>query len=446
VRREKHAIVSIASCSRKQPEFILIESLFHEQTHKIRKRLSQQYLAGMGGSVRSPVQAVAGPSGPAARQTASCGPSLDLSALNVLAVRSLASLFDANERLFCRSATRTDVGFLRIKTSRRHTIIALLGLHRLAESGVAQPFDLASIRDVVLAETNWVRGVGDLGLLTWFTAEFAPERLRNLLSEFDFDRALETYVDGPQACTRGLAWFLAGIAHARLANPPTLPDLSDVALATYRLLQDSQGESGVFGHYTCPGFLRRTFCRRFGTFSDQIHSIYALTAFARAFQIEEPLASALGCANSMCALQGELGQWWFLYDKRKCRVASRYPVFSLHQDGTAPVGLLALGEATGQDFGEAIFRGLSWVTGMNELRNDLRSLERGSIWDCVVRKRRTLNYWETALSLVNVSAKPREEQLSIRYEIRPDHFGWLLYAFGRLGLPKLQSASVAADR
>jgi hypothetical protein len=378
----------------------------------------------MGSSVRPLVQDVA-------------GPSIDIPAFNALALRSLGSLFETNENLFCRCATRTDVGFRRAETSRRQTIIALLGLHRLAESGATQPFDLASIRDVVLAETNWVRGVGDLGLLTWFTAEFVPDKLQDLFNEFDFERALETYVQGHPTRTRGLAWFLAGIAHARLAGPPALPDLSDVAVATYRLLQESQGESGVFGHYTCKGFLRQTICCRFGTFSDQIHSIYALTAFARAFHIEEPLGSALGCANSMCALQGEMGQWWFLYDKQACRVVNRYPVCSLHQDGIAPVGLLALGKATGQSFHDAIFRGLSWITGANELGEDLRSLDRGLVWDSIRPKSWTAKYWEAGLSFFGISRTPKAEALRIRYEAKPDHFGWSLYAFGSRGLPKV---------
>jgi len=397
--------------------------------------LSQQYLAGTGGSVQPLVQAVAGPTGPKAGLTASCGLALHIPALNALALRSLGFLFDANENLFCRCVTITEAGWLRGKISRRHTIIALLGLHRLAGAGVAQPFDLALIRDVLLADTKWITSVGDLGLLTWFTAEFAPERLRDLFHEFDFDRALEIYADGRWARTNGLAWFLAGIAHARLASPQALPDLTDVAVAIYRLLQDSQGESGVFGNAAYPGFPRQTLCRRFGTFSDQIHSIYALTAFARAFQIEEPLASALGCANSICALQGEMGQWWFLYDKRACRVVNRYPVSSLHQEGTAPVGLLALGEATGQSFHKSIYKGLSWITGANELGTDLRSLDLGLVWDSIRPERHTANYWEAALSFLNISRKSQADKLRIQYEARPDQFGWSLYAFGKSGLP-----------
>ncbi len=376
--------------------------------------------------------------------TDSCGSKLDIPALNALALRSLVSLFEEKEKLFSRRVTLTEDGFRREGASQKRTIIALLGLQRLAESGEAPPFDVGSIRDAVLGDTSWVRSVGDLGLLTWFTAECVPEKLGLLLNEFDFGKALDTYSDGREARTGGLAWFLAGVAHARLACPGTLLDLTDVAVDTYHLLQDNQSESGIFGHARFSRFLQRIFCDRFGTFADQIYAIYALTTFARAFQIEEPLGSALGCANSVRALQGEMGQWWFLYDKRACRVVNRYPVFSLHQDGTAPVGLLALGEATGQSFHEPIYKGLSWIAGANELGDDLRNLDRGLIWDSISPGRRIASYWEAAFSFMNISRGPQAESLKIRYEARPDHFGWLLYAFGKFGLPKAAMAAKAA--
>jgi len=371
-------------------------------------------------------------------------PQTDIPALNSLALRSLVSLFDEKERLFSQRVTLTQEGFHREGTSRKRTIIALLGLQRLAESGVTQPFDVASIRDAILGDAGWVRSAGDLGLLTWFTAVCAPERLGILLNAFDFGKALDSYSDGRQARTRGLAWFLAGIAHARLACPGRLPDLTDVAVETYHLLLDNQSESGIFGHAAFPRFLRETFCNRFGTFADQIYAIYALSTFARAFQIEEPLGPALDCANSVCALQGEMGQWWFLYDKRACRVVNRYPVLSLHQDGTAPAGLLALGEATGQSFHKSICKGLSWIVGANELGDDLRNLDRGLIWDSIGLRRQIARYWEVALSFMSISRGPQVESLRIRYEARPDHFGWLLYAFGRFGLPNAAMAVKAA--
>lgn len=395
--------------------------------------MSQELLLGTGGSVRQLIQAVGQSRLPTARS--GFASAVDIPALNALALRSLGSLFVAKEKLFSRRAMVTDAGVVKEPTCRKRTIIALLGLRRLAEAGGEPPFDLAAARDAVLENTEWVGSVEDLGLLTWFMAEFAPDRLRGVFDEFDFGRALETYVDGRQARTRRLAWFLAGIAHARLSSPERLPDLTDVAVGTYRLLQDNQGEGGLFGSSASPGRLKQAFCRRFGTFSDQIHSIYALTAFARAFQIEEPLVSALSCANSIRALQGELGQWWYLYDTRACRVVNRYPVFSLQQDGTAPVGLLALSDVTGQSFHEAIYKGLSWIAGGNELGDDLRNLELGWIWDSVQLQERRKRCWEAALSFLNVSRKPHTGTLKIRCEARADHFGWLLYAFGSFGLP-----------
>ncbi|MGA3199242.1 MAG: hypothetical protein ABSD89_07520 [Halobacteriota archaeon] len=403
--------------------------------------MAQEFSSGIGMSPRPLIKAAS------VRERVNvpidnCGSQLDIPALNALALRSLVSLFEEKEKLFSRRVTLTEDGFYREGPSRKRTIIALLGLQRLAESGGAAPVDVASIRDGILEDTSWVRSVGDLGLQTWLTAECAPERLEILLNELDFGKALNTFSDGRQACTKGLALFLAGIAHARLACPGTLPDLTDVAVDTYHLLQDNQSEGRIFGHAAFPRFLQHAFCSRFGTFADQIYAIYALTTFARAFQIEEPLGSALGCANSLRALQGEMGQWWYLYDKSACRVVNRYPVFSLHQDGIAPVSLLALGEATGQSFHEPVYKGLSWIAGANELGDDLRNQDRGLIWDSIAPRRRIANYWEATLNFMNISHGPRVESLRIRYEARPDHFGWLLYAFGRFGLPKVGIAAV----
>jgi len=359
----------------------------------------------------------------------------DIPALNSLALQSLVSLFDEKEQLFFKRMALSGDGYRRDETSRKHTMVALLGLHRLAESGGTQPFDTASIQDVAFHDRSWVKSAGDLGLLAWFTAVCLPERLGIIFDEFDFEKALATYEDGRQARTVGLAWFLAGIAHAKLAGLETPPEVTDVAVDTYHMLTGNQGDDGMFGHAALTGFSRAALYNRLGTFSDQIYSIYALTTFARAFQIEEPLESALACANSVCALQGELGQWWYLYDKRACRVVNRYPVFSQHQYGTAPSALLALGEATGRSFQKSIYKGLSWITGINELGADLRSPDRSFIWDSIGFKDSRAKYLEAALSFMNIPEGMRTRSLRIRHEARPDHFGWLLYAFGKFGLP-----------
>ena len=362
------------------------------------------------------------------------GPQLDIPALKAIALRSLVSLLDKKANLFSRRAILSSDGLHREGPSEKRTIIALLGMHRLAATTGSLPFDFDSIRNSALRDTSWVKSIGDLGLLTWFTAESEPEKLEKLFEEFNFQNALEIYADGCQARTRGLAWFLAGIAHSRIACPANLPDLTDIAVDAYHLLAENQSACGIFGHAQASQHHRPPLCRRFGTFSDQIFPIYALTIFARAFEVEEPLASALACANSICNLQGEMGQWWFLYDKQSCLVVNRYPLFSVHQDGTAPLALFALEEATGQSFRDSIIRGLGWVTGGNELGENLQDLNRGWIWDAIECRGRATNYFEGALSLLKGHPAQGTEKVKLRYEARPDHFGWLLYALGRFGL------------
>jgi hypothetical protein len=56
------------------------------------------------------------------------------------------------------------------------------------------------------------------------------------------------------------------------------------------------------------------------------------------------------------------------------------------------------------------------------------------IWDAIGPRRRLAKYWESALGFVRASRATGLSNLAVQYEARPDHFGWLLYAFGKYGL------------
>lgn len=359
---------------------------------------------------------------------------LELAELNTLAFQSLQALWDQKEQLFSRSILWKDQEYRRSRASQTGSIIALLGLRCLKGSGAELGFEPGAIEEAILQDTAWVKGVGDLGLLLWFTASCVPERLSAVLHEFDLCAALESRADSRQGFTQLLAFFLAGIAHAKCAVGRTHIDLTDVAVAAYHKLLRNQSESGLFRHVAFPWGIREIFGRRVGTFADQMFAVYALTKFAQSFAIEEPLQSALNCANAVCDLQGELGQWWYLYDVRRGRVASRYPVYSAHQDGAGPIALLALEEATRQSFRGAVWNGLSWIAANNELGVDLRSSNRGFMADAIEAPSGITSCLDTAASCLGVTRAPVTKKLTIRYEARVDHFGWLLYAFGKFGL------------
>lgn len=352
--------------------------------------------------------------------------------LSSLAVQSLTRLYENHEGLFCRRMVWSNHGFRREPPSRRGTLIALLGLERLRESGTLPALNVRTVRDAILDDADWVRSAADAGLLIWLTALSVPAQLGSTLRGLDLDHVLQTFPDALRGETLSLAWFLSGVAHAQLARVRTVPDLADLAVEAYRMLLRNRGESGLFAHAPLSWPVGRIL-NRFGTFADQMHAVYALTAFSQAFEIDEPLEIALNCANAISALQGPLGQWWHLYDSRKGTVAKRYPVCSAHQDGTAPMALSALEKMANCSFRMAISKGLSWMASGNELRVDMRSLERLTIWDCIDLRNPATRFREALLGLFCKSREPRSDDLRVFYEVSPDHLGWLLYACGNVG-------------
>ena len=282
----------------------------------------------------------------------------------------------------------------------RQILIGLLGLEKFRSSGTYEAPRYLKLQESLLADSSWIGGAGDLGLLAWFTAVCAPERLGNLFNQFDFQAALETQAANSGIDTTGIALFLAGISHARIASKAGIPDLSDAALAAYRLLQKNQGKSGIFGQSSLCWNVKSLFHSRFGRFNDQMYSIYALCMFARGYQVEEPLALALGCANAICATQGKNGEWWFRYDKRTSRVVKRFPLFPLQQEGTAPLALGTLSEICNRSFQPAILKGIRW-------------------------SHNTAAAWQGRIKQGGVSGPTRLDQL-----------GWTLYAAEMLGFSR----------
>jgi len=355
--------------------------------------------------------------------------------LTSLAVRGLVSMFNPDKQLFCYRLRRTSGGLVREGVSRRYTTMALLGLDALQKTGVQCPFDTDAVFRSCADDLQWIHGVGDLGLLIWLTAEYAPAQLDDLFQRVDLEKSLERFADARKCRTTELAWFLAGLCHATMASPKRPWPLGDLAVDTYHRLQDNRGESGLFGHLATRKSLSGLLRGRIGNFADQIYPIYALSKFATAFNLEEPLDLALECALIICRLQGSQGQWWRFYDADAGRVVCRYPVYSVDQYGLAPLALFELERATGRRFQNAIYRGLNWVYGSNELGEDLRTPSQQVIWTCILPTSRRRKYWETAESFIRPAREHHAaESLCVLHESRPDELGLLLCSFASYGM------------
>jgi hypothetical protein len=352
-------------------------------------------------------------------------------------------MFDADKQLFCHRLLCTEQGIVREGLSPRYTIMTLLGLRELELAEMDSPFDTQAIYESFIRDTKWIQGIGDLGLLLWLTATFDPDQLGGLLSTFNCETALDRYSDAREGRTMELAWFLSGLAHAAEACPKLVRTLTDLSVETYHRIEENQGEYGLFGHMSTKKSLRGRLRGRIGSFADQVYPIYGLSKFAKAFDVEDPLGPALECATAICGAQGKSGQWWWLYDAQSGRVSSRYPVYSVHQHGMAPMCLFAVEKATGQSFRDPIYQGLRWIYGENELGIDMRDSAASLIWRCILPENRQAKFWEMALSVLRpTNWDGQMRSLEVLHEERPYEFGWLLFAFSRNSLaePLVRSA------
>lgn len=348
-----------------------------------------------------------------------------------LAVRGLEPMLDQHRQLFCHKLKKNESGMVQEGLSHRYTMMTLLGLHRLRQSGRTVPFDTERILETLLSDLDWVDNIGDLGVLLWLCSVVCPERMPEIESRLDIANALERYRGAKGGVTMELAWFLTGVCYWGLARPEKLAALKPIALETYSKLVKNQGDRGFFGHLARSGSLAGMIRGRIGSFADQVYPIYAFTQLFRAYKHAEAAKRALQCARGICEVQGPSGQWWWHYDSVGGQVANGYPVFSVHQHAMAPMTLFALGDVLGNDFGPWIYKGLRWINSNNELTFDMEDKSAGVIWRCIQHAQLSAtHYLHIKLGRRLASIQRQEPQaLEILFECRPYELGWLLYAF-----------------
>jgi hypothetical protein len=355
---------------------------------------------------------------------------VDLPRLCDLAARGLVPMLDAERQLFCYRCKLTQNGLVQEGVSHRYTIMAILGLQQHETAGFHSSIDFRMLSNKLIRDTAWINNIGDAGLLLWLCASVSPECLEDLCSRLDLPTALVRYREARIVRTTELAWFLTGLSHALLSSPQQLSSLAALAVTTFRLLKQNQGKQGIFGHLARTRSLAGAIRGNIGSFADQVYPIYALVRFAQACHTDPALKIAQACADAICRVQGPLGQWWWHYDSSTGKVVEKYPVYSVHQDGMAPMALFALADATGLDFDQQIQRGLSWITGQNERHYDLQDASTDLIWRCLYHGEKYKILLSRALGLSGVlEDRVSVEDLKVLFECRPYHLGWLLYAF-----------------
>jgi hypothetical protein len=345
-----------------------------------------------------------------------------------LAATGLVAMFDAEKQVFCHTYMQTGTGMIRQGVSHRYTMMTLLGLHRYERAGKPSPVAISPVLDALLQDTSWIAGAGDLGLLLWTCAELAPARVPETYERVRAPEALTQFIDGRQGRTMEVAWYLTGLVACCESGHTDLPGLAGQITAARKIVERNCGDSGAYGHLHQSGPLKSYVRQRIGSFADQVYPTIALSRLSQVLNDHEARARAVRTATLMCALQGPQGEWSWHYDAATGRVVSRYPVYSVHQHAMAPMMLFAAGEAAGCDFSEALYKGVSWISGNNELHRDFIEPSLGLIWRCIYLERKDA-YTDAALRFLQLRRGASNRRLNVRYECRPYELGWLLYAF-----------------
>jgi hypothetical protein len=117
-------------------------------------------------------------------------------------------------------------------------------------------------------------------------------------------------------------------------------------------------------------------------------------------------------------------------------IAEEYPVFSVHQDGMAPMALRAIDKVAGTNHNPNIEKGLMWLRGQNELNKNMTLHEEGIIFRDIHRREIHKMYRLTRGALTTAGLHTAHRLAgrnlfgyTVNKECRPYHLGWILYAW-----------------
>lgn len=349
-----------------------------------------------------------------------------------LAPTGLSTAYDASAGTFAqtvRGITTADGVVVRPEGQNlRYAAMAALGLSRLSlreQQSVLLGRSAAHVTADAAHQALTSDDPGAVALTAWAQAEVGAT------CDVDLFARLSHLLDrGTALPTVDVAWMVtASVAAATYGNT------ADVLKQAVQLLVDHVGADGIYPHQL-PASDQPRWRAHIGSFADQVYPLQALARASVVTGTPEWLASANQTAATLCALQGRAGQWWWHYDSRTGAVVEKYPTYSVHQHAMAPMVLLDLLEAGGDDHRESIARGLGWLETHPEVVEELIADRWGLVWRKVGRRERAKA--ARALNAVSSAVHPTLRApgldrvlpaVSVDHECRPYELGWLLYAW-----------------
>jgi hypothetical protein len=313
----------------------------------------------------------------------------------------------------------------------RYIIIAQIGIKRwqhIHGDNNPSPPDLWKY---ILSKSHLITSAGDIGLLIWAGAESNAVN-----STVPIKYLVNNWTRLRETCNAvELAWVIQGMV--RLSECQSMIDETTYVLkdAHSMLMKLYCHNTGLFARHNRKG-LKEAVSHRIACFADQVYPILALANYGQLFNDTQSINSAITASDTICRLQGNGGQWWWHYDVKRGTIAEEYPVFSVHQDGMAPMALLAIDKAAGTNHIPYIEKGLTWLCRQNERNEDMILHNAGIIYRDIHRREIHKMYRLTRGSLSTAGLLTAHRLTgralfgyTVNRECRPYHLGWILYAW-----------------
>lgn len=353
--------------------------------------------------------------------------------LRALARRALTRMYRPERGLFAFRLRRDGRNTVLEGISRRYTAITLIGLANETREDVTSILHGREIHDVcrdLLKTVEQANDLGEVALTLWAAWAIGhPDAARAL------DQLKRLHPEKEKFPTVEMAWSLKAL----LVGDQGGMDIALVESLARRLMASFRSQSALFPHW--PADVRVSPWRaHVACFADQVYPIQALTHYYEITGDERAKMTAGSCAEKICSLQGDAGQWWWHYDVRTGHVLEGYPVYSVHQDAMAPMALLALENTCGISCQKAVEKGLDWLMDPPETRLSLWDKGSDIIWRKVARHEpgKLVRSLQATASRVHPRLRLPVNRLFppgfIDYESRPYHMGWILHAWGKRGI------------
>jgi anaerobic magnesium-protoporphyrin IX monomethyl ester cyclase len=303
----------------------------------------------------------------------------ELNLLRTTVEYGLPRLYNQDEGLFYDRVVERGSELIQVGRSLRYTAICLLGLKRICGLGL-------NLEPALERVARWPKDSvfpDDLGLMLWALAAHRHPAAGELAMELARNKQ-PTGRSMAAIGTMEIAWMLAGATEALRQDfaDGELHGFAEQAAAELLARQGSTElfqNTGLFSRYHLP---HRLLQQRIVSLASQIYPIKALADWSQYTGEPEWRNKATVCARQLVRMQGELGQWPWLYSHSHCAVTEFFPVYSVHQHAMVPMALLSL-QPDAEEFRAALVQGLRWVFGDNELGAFMCEPNNGVIWRAI---------------------------------------------------------------